>query len=121
MLLVGSDSGLTLIDKATGDCRVYKSDELNPQSLSDRFVYPIVRDEEGGLWVGTYYRGVNYMSRDSQRFRRWNHSRFANSVSGNVISRFCEDERGDVWIGSADGGLCRYEPDTGHFTHYPLG
>ena len=120
MLLVGSDSGLTLIDRNSGECHVYKSDELNSQSLTDRFVYPITRDSDGGFWIGTYYRGVNYLSRDFKRFQRWRHSRFANSVSGNVIARFCEDPSGNIWIGTADGGLCRYNPATGMFSHFPL-
>lgn len=120
MLFVGSDSGLTLVDRNTGECKVYKSDELNLQSLTDRFVYPIARDSDGGFWIGTYYRGVNYLSRDFKRFQRWRHSRFANSVSGNVIARFCEDPSGNIWIGTADGGLCRYNPPSGIFCHFPL-
>lgn len=120
-LLVGSDSGLTLIDMTTGESMVYKNDELNHRSLSDRFVYPVMADSDGGLWIGTYYRGVNYLSPDSRRFRRWYHSRFVNSVSGNIVSRFSEDAQGMVWIGTADGGLCRFNPRTGAFTNIPLG
>lgn len=56
-LLVGSDSGLTLVDTTTGESKVYKNDELNPQSLNDRFVYQIHQDSDGGIWIGTYYRG----------------------------------------------------------------
>ena len=121
MLLVGSDSGLTLVDKTSGETRVYTSDELNHDSLSDRFIYPIVEDSEGGFWIGTYYRGINYLSKDSKRFSRWYHSRFTNSVSGNVITRFCEDSRGNLWIGSADGGLCKYNPADRQFSKYAIG
>lgn len=120
LLLVGSDSGLTLVDTATGECKVYKADELDPQSLSDRFVYPVTKDSEGGIWVGTYYRGVNYVSAGSQRFRSWKHSRFINSLSGNVAVSLCEDMRGDIWIGTADGGLSCYNPDNDVFTAYRL-
>ena len=120
MIFVGSDSGLTLIDSNTGEYKVYKSDELNLQSLTDRFVYPVTKDADGGFWIGTYYRGVNYLSSDFKRFRRWRHSRFANSVCGNVIARFCEDGSGNIWIGSADGGVCRYNPAIGLFSHFPL-
>lgn len=119
-LLVGSDSGLTLIDTSTKEYKVYRADELDHQSLSDRFVYPVTIDSEGGIWVGTYYRGVNYVSAGSQRFRSWKHSRFINSVSGNVVSTLCEDGRGNIWLGTADGGLCRFNPDTGTFRSFPL-
>ncbi len=120
MLFVGSDSGLALVDKSSGELRVYKSDELNHESLTDRFIYPIVQDREGGFWIGTYYRGINYLSKNSKRFGRWHHSRFINSVSGNVITRFCEDNTGNLWIGSADGGLCRYNPISGRFYNYAI-
>ncbi len=120
LLLVGSDSGLILVDKATGQHKAYKADELDHQSLSDRFVYPVTKDSEGGLWVGTYYRGVNYVSAGSQRFRSWNHSRFVNSVSGNVVGCLCEDYKGDIWLGTADGGLCRYNPETNAFQSFQL-
>lgn len=119
-LLVGSDSGLTLVDTNTGESKLFTDDELNANSLSDRFVYPVTIDSDGGLWVGTFYRGVNYQSPDSKRFHRWRHSRFANSVCGNVVSRLCEDKFGNIWIGTADGGLCRYNPQTSVFTKYPL-
>ncbi len=120
MLLVGSDSGLTLVDMNTGESKVYGYDELNAESLNDKFVYKAVVDSEGGLWVGTYYRGVNYLRPGSQRFRRWDPSRFANSVSGNVVVRLCEDNSGFIWIGTADGGLCRYDPENQVFRSYPL-
>ena len=31
--------------------------KLFPHSLSNRFVYPIIKDQEGGIWIGTYYGG----------------------------------------------------------------
>lgn len=119
-LLVGSDSGLTLVNTITGECKVYKSDELDHQSLSDRFVYPVTIDADGGLWVGTFYRGVNYVSARSERFRRWRHSRFGNSISGNIVSCLCEDPKGYIWAGTADGGLCRYDPEKDSYQAYPL-
>ncbi len=120
LLLVGSDSGLTLVNTISGECKVYKADELDSRSLSDRFVYPVTKDSDGGIWVGTYYRGVNYMSAGSQRFRSWRHSRFMNSLSGNVAVSLCEDYKGDIWIGTADGGLSCYNPDSDTFIPYRL-
>lgn len=33
----------------------------NEKSLSDKFIYPILKDREGGVWIGTYYNGINYL------------------------------------------------------------
>lgn len=120
MLLVGSDSGLMLFDVNSGEYKLYHPDELDPESLSGRFIYPVTKDSEGGIWIGTFYRGVNYLSKSVGRFNKWQHSRFTNSVSGNVVSRICEDKEGCIWVGSADGGLSRFDPRKREFRHYPL-
>lgn len=119
-LLIGSGSGLVVFDIRSGGYTVYSNDELDSMSLSNQFVYPVMRDREGGFWVGTFYGGVNYLAPDTKHIRTFRHSRFINSICGNLVSGICEDPSGDIWIGSDDGGLCRYSPATGLFSHYPL-
>lgn len=117
-LMIGSDDGLSLFTVATGEHLLFNNEETNPYSLSNKFVYPVVKDREGGIWIGTFYGGVNYISPHSDQFEGYVQSRFTNSVNGNIIGRFCEDKRGDVWIASDDGGLNRYTPTTGCFVNY---
>lgn len=117
-LLIGSDDGLLLFNTLTCEHQLFTEDETNPYSLSNRFVYPIVKDREGGIWVGTYYGGVNYLSPNTGQFECFAHSRFYNSVNGTVIGRFCEDSSGYIWIASDDGGLSRFSPKDKQFTHY---
>lgn len=117
-LLIGSDDGLLLFNTLTCEHQLFTEDETNPYSLSNRFVYPIVKDREGGIWVGTYYGGVNYLSPNTGQFECFAHSRFFNSVNGTVIGRFCEDSYGHIWIASDDGGLSRFSPKDKQFTHY---
>lgn len=119
-LLVGSEQGLALYDIPSSSHVMYNKDELNRRSLSNQFVYPVMKDREGGIWVGTFYGGVNYMALDTKRVRNWNHSRFRNSVSGNVVSCLSEDSDGNIWIGSDDGGVCQFSQATGTFKSYPL-
>ena len=117
-LLIGSDDGLLLFNTLTCEHQLFTEDETNPYSLSNRFVYPIVKDREGGIWVGTYYGGVNYLSPNTGQFECFAHSRFYNSVNGTVIGRFCEDSSGYIWIASDDGGLSRFSPKDKQFNHY---
>ena len=117
-LLIGSDDGLLLFNTLTCEHQLFTEDETTPYSLSNRFVYPIVKDREGGIWVGTYYGGVNYLSPNTGQFECFAHSRFYNSVNGTVIGRFCEDSSGYIWIASDDGGLSRFAPKDKQFTHY---
>lgn len=118
LLLIGSDDGLSLFNTKTLNHRLFTSSEIDPSALSDKFIYPIFKDHEGGLWVGTYFGGVNYVSPNSGLFERYTHSRYVNSVNGNIIGRFTEDKKGNIWIASDDGGLNELNPETGRFSAY---
>lgn len=117
-LLVGSDDGLLLFNTLTEDYTLFTENEALPYSLSNRFVYPIFKDHEGGVWIGTYYGGINYLSPNNGQFECFAHSRITNSVNGSVIGRFCEDPQGRIWIASDDGGLNCYSPKDRKFTCY---
>jgi len=109
-LLIGSDAGLVWYDIMTGESRLFVNDRFEPTSISDKFVYPVIKDKEGGLWVGTYYGGVNYVSPYSKRFERYSLSRLVGSEENYVVSCFCEDGMGRVWVGSDNGGVICYSP-----------
>lgn len=117
-LLVGSDDGLALYDTANGTWRTFIDDETNPFSISNRFVYPITKDREGGVWIGTFYGGINYIVPNAGKFAAYSASRLRNSVGGNVINRFAEDHQGNIWIASDDGGLSMLDPKTDRFTNF---
>ena len=59
VLLIGSDDGLSCYNKITGDYQLITPDETEPYSISDKSIYPMTKDKEGGIWVGRYYGGVN--------------------------------------------------------------
>lgn len=115
-IFVGSDKGIASIKAATGQVKVYRRNNWSPTSLSDNFVYPMMRDREGGTWIGTYYGGLNYTHPSSANFTSCLNSIYENSVAGNAINGFCEDSHGRLWISSDDGGLSYYTHATGLFT-----
>ena len=119
ILYIGSDDGMTRYEMATGRTQHFLPVELDDRSINNQFVYPILRDKEGGLWVGTYYGGINYASPRSGVFTSYSPSAYRNSLHGQVISRFCEDREGRIWIGSDDGGLSCLDPRRDQpFTHF---
>ena len=118
VLLIGSDDGLSMLNTFTGEHKRFMPDETNPFSLSNRFIYPIIKDKEGGIWIGTYYGGVNYVSPRNGQFDSFVHTQYGNSPGGNIISCFAEDKEGNIWIGSDDGGISQYSPQTGRFRNY---
>jgi signal transduction histidine kinase/ligand-binding sensor domain-containing protein/DNA-binding response OmpR family regulator len=115
VLMIGSDDGLCIFNTSTYQHELITPSETDPSSLSDKFVYPIFKDREGGIWIGTYFGGVNYLPPSGRMFERYTHSQYTNSVSGNVIGGFTEDKDGNIWIASDDGGLNVLDAKTGQF------
>ena len=114
-LLLGSDDGLFLFNTET--LRTSRIDNpKDPDSLSDHNVYAIYTDRERGIWVGTYFGGVNYFSYNVIKHYRPNST--ANSLSGKVITQFCEDKNKNIWIATADGGLNYFDRKYEKFTTY---
>jgi len=109
--LAGSDDGLLQVNPLTGEQTLYRNDRKDPSSLSDKFVYPVIRDHEGGLWIGTFYGGVNYVAPNIGQFTTVSLSDLMDADEDYIISCLCEDpEDGSLWIGSDNGGLFRYDP-----------
>lgn len=120
-LLVGCDNGMVWLDVKSNRSVTYSKQSDMPSPISGSFVYPILTDREGGIWIGTFYSGLNYVSPAYGRFASFHYQRDANSLTGNVVGRFCEDGDHNIWIASDDGGLNKYDPSTGKFEHIVLG
>ena len=105
-ICIGCDDGVVRLNPKTGEWTKF----------DDRFVYAITSDTEGGLWIGTFYGGVKYLSPVGRRFDGFS---MDDGLAGNVISRFCEDRHGRIWIASDDGGLICYSPTERRFVSYP--
>ncbi len=112
IIYMGCDDGVVCYNLHTRQChRLSKHPSPN-----DRFIYAIDNDTEGGLWIGTFYGGVYYIPPGGSRFESYT---IDNGLSGNVISRFCEDREGHVWVASDDGGLICYNPQEQRFLDFP--
>jgi ligand-binding sensor domain-containing protein/signal transduction histidine kinase/DNA-binding response OmpR family regulator len=120
-LLIGSDGGLTYYSIAPATNGHQQVVQINEGSLSNKFVYPIFKDREGGLWIGTYYGGINYVSPNRNTFIQYVHNPDKNSISGNIVSSMCEDNAGNLWIGTDDAGLNYYNTKTKQFTTIKTG
>ncbi len=116
-LLIGSDDGLYLFNKKTAQY-VRIDDPEDPNSLSDQNVYAIYKDREDGIWIGTYFGGINYLSQNSQVIEYYYPQPAKNSLSGKAVSQFCEDEKGNLWIATEDGGLNYFNTKTKQFKTY---
>lgn len=118
LLLIGSDDGLTIFNPVTHESFLYDNYGDNENSLSDKFIYPILKDREGGVWIGTYYNGINYLSPYCGQFNGYSESSDIPYFNSRIISRFCEGENGNIWIASDDSGLSCFNPSTMQFLDF---
>ncbi len=112
-ICIGCDDGVICLNP---DTRQWKRLFEASQGIRDRFVYAITSDTEGGLWVGTFYGGVHYLSPVGKRFEVLS---MENGLRGNVVSSICEDRQGRIWIASDDGGVMCYAPQEQRFADIP--
>lgn len=80
-------------------------------ALNDCNFQKIYADREGGLWMASFYGGVNYLSPTAGNFQT--HQQINSHLGGHVVSGIAEDDHGNLWIGVEDGGLCCWNRQTG--------
>lgn len=117
IFFIGSDCGFSVLDLKHNNLNTVIPEYCNKYSISDKFVYPIIKDHEGGVWIGTYYGGVNYLPPFYKQFNNYTTKTDKHSY-GKIISKFCQDNNNNLWIGSDDGGLHCFSLESRIFLDY---
>ena len=73
-------------------------------------IYSCMKDKEGGLWFGTYFKGIYYLSPKARQIECYTSNNVAERLHGTAISSFCEDNDGNIFIASENGGLSLFNP-----------
>lgn len=113
-----SESGIFILNTRTQSITNLKKKFLDPFTLNDNAVYTLCKDNEGGLWAGTYFGGINYFSEKNSSFQKYYPDNTKNSISGNAVREICEDKFGNIWIGTEDAGLNKLDRKTGKITQF---
>lgn len=74
------------------------------QSLSQNNITSLYADPEGGIWVGTFKRGISYYSEDMLKFHTDKFAEFSN-IKNFVpdVTAIAEDYNGNLCIGITNG------------------
>ena len=118
-LWVGTESGVYIYDTDTEEAINLRSNTLVPYSLSDNAIYSIYKDNDGGIWVGSYFGGVDYYSDRYNNFELFYPMASDNSITGKRVREFCRAPNGKIWIGTEDQGLNLFDPETHTFLPLP--
>ena len=110
ILWVGTmPGGLNKFDPLKNQFKHYKHNPNDPKNLSVDRIYSIYEDSDGTLWIGTFYGGLNRLvpghdEKSAPSFFRYSHNP-NDPKSINSVFSICEDNSGNIWIGTFGGGL----------------
>ena len=117
---LGSQNGL---NKAVwmGDSlkfeRIYH-DRFNPNSLIHNNIYALYSDNNGILWIGTMGGGLSYLDLHKKQFHKHIIPSFDdNRKTDNFIRTLKEGPDGNIWIGTFDLKLIKFNPTTETYTY----
>ena len=109
LLYLATEGGLIIYDSDNAETKAVKYNPTVKNSLGDNALYSLLVDSEGGVWIGTYFRGISYIPPLPERFRSWTEKE-SGGVSGQAISSFLECGNGEIIIASEDNGFCLFDP-----------
>lgn len=112
-LWIGTYSGLNVLDKKTGAIRKIDHPEMNGNSIPK----VLITSDERILFATDW--GVYEYQEDKDDFLCHGGENTGNVMPRTAIKSLFEDDRGDIWIGTWDAGLYRYEKKTGKYFRYP--
>src|SRR5579872_1156299 len=108
-LWVGTEAGLDMLDRASGQFTHYYHQNGDAGSLTDSYVMSLYQDASGLLWVGTRLGGVNRWNP-----RSWNFGSHRPAwLEGRQVTAFADATDDRIWVASAGGGLARFDSRTG--------
>ena len=89
-------------------------------SLSGNNIRALHAGTDGALWIGTYSNGLSRFDHASEKFRTFRHDPDnPSSLSSDRIYAITSDNRGGVWLGTANG-LDRVDSSSYQVTHFKL-
>ena len=125
---VVGEGGLNKMDIKSGKFVRYLHDPKNPHSLINNKVRAIFEDSHGNFWIGTADDGLHIMDRKTGSFQRYTYdpqhpeklsrAPLNKQVPYDHITFITEDQAGAIWIGTAAGGVSRYDAQTKRIKHY---
>ena len=109
-LMVGSERGILMFNVKSHRMVCLRQSHNLGNTLSDNAVHALYLGREHGVWVGTYFGGVNRVSVDVNSFMT-----YIPDGDVDVMREMCKDQQGRLWIGAEDGDICLFDREQGAF------
>jgi signal transduction histidine kinase/CheY-like chemotaxis protein/streptogramin lyase len=97
------------------------NDPKNPNSILGNNIHAMAEDSSRILWFACNYAGLSSINMDdinNGRFTNYTNRAGINSINDNDVRILCSDNKGGIWIGTANGQFDHLSE--GIFYHYEL-
>lgn len=112
---IGTENGVYVVNHDFTFTHL-KHDTNDINSIGDNAIYDIFCDNDGNIWIGSYFGGVDIMPGDNLLFTHYRPSTAAGLLNARVPREMIETEPGKCWIATEDNGL--YILENGRFTQF---
>src|SRR5690349_10210053 len=106
--------GLNRYDPRTESFTHFLHSDTNLNSLSDNHINVLYLDKDNNLWLGTM-NGLDLFNRTDNTFKHYKSTSNEENAVKNITAIY-QDSHGRFWIGTASGGLSRFNPQDNKFT-----
>ena len=122
-LWVGTQKGLFLQEHTGGPVAAVSNQPVLYGNLPGAWVWQLMIDREGGMWVALVDGGVAYLAPGWNRFSRFTHiPDDSSSLRDAVATTMASGKDGRrVWVGQRGGRVDRLDPVTGEVEHVLAG
>ncbi|GAB3697977.1 sensor histidine kinase [Spirosoma flavus] len=119
-LWLAGNGGLASFDTKTHQFTYYRHDPRNPATLGDEGLILAVPTRDGSVWTASVRRGISRLNIATGRFKQYqpDYQSPSGKLNDKDIRCIYEDRKGRVWIGTNQGGLNVYQPQTDSFTAF---
>lgn len=87
----------------------YGPDTENDETLTGKSVQCLCTAPDGSIWAGTEMGGINII-RDGRRIATL--TRRGGTLPSDMMLAACRDSKGDLWFGTFDGWICKFNATT---------
>lgn len=117
-LWIASESGVYIYNLQYKTVKNLRKSPSDPYAISDNAAYCITIDKENGVWIGTYFGGVNYHQKQYDQFKKYFPRKSENAIVGSAVREIQKDNKGNLWIGTEDAGINKFNLQTKKFVNY---
>lgn len=112
-LYLGTDAGLSYYDRKTQKTTTYQHSQKNNSSLLSNYTSTVILAKKTkAVWVGTFGSGLDRLDPGTGKFTHYFAGPEPTNLNSNDIQILLEDRKGNIYVGTKNGGINIISPDS---------